>query len=392
MTTLITVAVPRNYLTRAFTFFLVGFALLSTVRDVGAEDPPVIAVSDRSTWPDPVNSVETFDRASRAEILAFSKVLIETESVITEPSVQSFLGLLWASLEAAYASASARCRPMEPFCPMNNSRVLLRERANVFARANWDQRYTPWLKNALAFHRAYLNELLRLAILFPRISSEIETYNTNEISGTELPDRQFLLTFDDGPTIEPNGVDINNGDTDRLMILLRELRLSAVAFVLGENFEARLQRTSPEDMRALYSGMCVGSHGWLHVSHAKWEQWEQSVLTSTALIRDVLPGEFVPLFRPPYGERRADSGEFFANQRLRVVLWNIDSQDWRDTVLADDAASRVMTLMLLWRHGIVLFHDVYPKAQTAVPQLAAWAARVGVHWLDCHRISSVRRQ
>jgi peptidoglycan/xylan/chitin deacetylase (PgdA/CDA1 family) len=100
----------------------------------------------------------------------------------------------------------------------------------------------------------------------------------------------------------------------------------------------------------------------------------------------------VPLFRPPYGERRADSGEFFANQRLRVVLWNIDSQDWRDTVLADDAASRVMTLMLLWRHGIVLFHDVYPKAQTAVPQLAAWAARVGVHWLDCHRISSVRRQ
>lgn len=35
---------------------------------------------------------------------------------------------------------------------------------------------------------------------FPKVSSEIDLFNTQEWNGDALPDRQFFLTFDDGPT------------------------------------------------------------------------------------------------------------------------------------------------------------------------------------------------
>src|SRR6185295_2905859 len=58
----------------------------------------------------------------------------------------------------------------------------------------------PWLAAARAFHRTYAAEQLRLASLFPRITSEVLTFDARERNGTEMADGDFLITFDDGPT------------------------------------------------------------------------------------------------------------------------------------------------------------------------------------------------
>ncbi|MCY1183826.1 hypothetical protein D9M71_667240 [compost metagenome] len=90
----------------------------------------------------------------------------------------------------------------------------------------------------------------------------------------------------------------------------------------------------------------------------------------------------MPLFRPPYGQRRADSQAFFASQHLQVVLWDIDAQD-QGPLSSEQSAQRVLTLMLLWRKGLIQFHDAQPKAQEVVAWLLKQTAQSGIGWEDC---------
>jgi peptidoglycan/xylan/chitin deacetylase (PgdA/CDA1 family) len=89
------------------------------------------------------------------------------------------------------------------------------------------------------------------------------------------------------------------------------------------------------------------------------------------------------LWRPPYGRRTADAAKILAAKRSRVVLWNLDSQDWNPKMDPAMITDRMISLMLLWRRGILLFHDVHPKATAVVPALVR-AFGAAVSWQDCH--------
>ena len=69
----------------------------------------------------------------------------------------------------------------------------------------------------------------------------------------------------------------------------------------------------------------------------------------------------------------------------RVILWDIDSKDWNKTEPAEQIPARTLGLMLAWRHGIVLFHDIHPKVRTALPAVLDATAGSGIHWKDCRR-------
>jgi len=43
----------------------------------------------------------------------------------------------------------------------------------------------------------------------------------------------------------------------------------------------------------------------------------------------------------------------------------------------------VMTLMLLWRRGVIVFHDTQDKARTALPWLLKQTAESGIGWQGC---------
>ncbi len=76
---------------------------------------------------------------------------------------------------------------------------------------------------------------------------------------------------------------------------------------------------------------------------------------------------------------------FFASNNLKVALWNIDSQDWNAKISNSEAAQRVLTLMLLWRRGVILFHDVHEKSAVAVPWIIEQTRSSGIVWDDCHK-------
>lgn len=359
-----------------------------------AAGPDTVARADRSLWPEPIDNPAAFDRASRAEILVFAAALAD-ESALDAQALQDKLHIKQADHNAVlkvqarlggelmknWKAAGTACKSGEDFCPAVDSFAQLAEAGHHVAD-KLPARYLPWYADAQVFHLHYADELLRLAALFPRISSEIDTYSPLERNGFELPDRRFQLTFDDGPTDK-------GGNTDLLLPLLAQQGVHASFYMLGERLQARLQQTQAPDLQQSYQGQCTSLHGWQHLSHQKWEQWQDSVTKTRDLVKATFPNNYQPWFRPPYGQRRSDSGSFFAAQGLGVALWNIDSQDWNAHVSGPEAAQRVMSLMLLWRHGVILFHDIHPKAQYAVPWLISHTQGSGVSWQDCRGYAAV---
>ncbi|MGE5515278.1 MAG: polysaccharide deacetylase family protein [Bacteroidota bacterium] len=355
-----------------------------------AAGPQQVAQMDRAVWPEPLASQRAFDRASRAEILVFAAALNDLSGKGEDElkqrlqikradtaAIRKTSDRLQAVLLDNFKIASRNCSADEPFCPAVVNADALAAAGNGLA-AQAPQPYQPWLAAAQGFHRTYAAEIVRLAALFPTISSEIETYGDGERTGLELADRHFQFSFDDGPTAK-------GGTSDSLMPVLTANGIHAPFFMLGERLAARVAKDGAPALRQLYQGQCPALHGWEHKSHQKGTEWQDSVLRSRDLVRDTFGVSHRPWFRPPYGQRSADSGAFFAANGITVVLWNIDSQDWNKEVSAQQAADRVVTLMLLWRRGTILFHDVHPKAAIAIPALAQGLRGSGVLWEDCRR-------
>jgi len=361
-------------------------ALLACLAAVAAPNDP--ATLDRSTWPEQLSSPALFDVASRAQILMFAHLLLVSE-LLDEPALKKRLGLkqinmaaidavrhrMWQRLLTSYNAAQQSCEQDASFCFYVEDMESLQKAAGKFRVAE-DSFYVRWAEPARAFNERYLDEQLRLAALLPQTSSEIQLMGDHERNGEGFNDRLFLLTFDGGPTMA-------QGNTDELADYLRKQKISGLFFVLGNALQARLDKTSMPAVRELYRQQCVGVAGWQYRSHSQWQDWEDSILRSVALVQNAVPDNYVALFRPPYGQRRADAAAFFKAQRLQVALWDIDSADATGKLSAEQSAQRVMTLMLLWRRGVIVFHDTQDKARKALPWLLRQTAESGIGWQEC---------
>nr|WP_095106163.1 polysaccharide deacetylase family protein [Pseudomonas sp. Irchel 3E20] len=363
--------------------------LMAGLLSVGAlAAPGDVATLDRSTWPEPLSSPTLFDVASRAEILTFARALLASEA-LDETALKQRLGLrqinrdaiervrerMWQRLLANYNFAQQSCDQDASFCYWVQDLDTLREQAGKFALGE-DSFYARWAEPSRSFHERYLDEQLRKAALFPQTSSEIERFGDYERNGDELNDRLFLLTFDSSAALQPD-------NAAWLADYLRKANLSAIFFVLGAEVQARLAQGSVASLQALYSRQCVGVQGWEYRSHSHWQDWQYSIERSVDLVKNKLPENFVPLFRPPYGQRRADAGGFLRAQGLQVALWDIDPQDTSGRLSPQQSADRVLTLMLLWRHGVINFNARQDGAKTALPWLVTQTAQSGIGWEDC---------
>lgn len=358
-----------------------------------AAGPARVASYDRALWPESIDNPQRFDRASRQEILTLVRVIARTP-LGDEASLQAFTGVKapntagiaqWLTetrqrLLANYQAASGNCDEAA-VCPSPADWQALVQ----LARAQTESTGTSaaWRQAAEAFHTTYLYEQVRLAALFPRISSEIARLDPQELTGTELPDRHFALSFDDGPS--------RNDETERLLRWLQDNGDSALFFVLGENLERRLGNQSAAVLGERYRGQCLASHGYRHAPHPKLADWQDSLDRTASLIVRVQPDTPTGSvwFRPPYGQRTLEQAHYLAAHDGRVVLWNIDSQDWNAKLPAAAMQDRLVTLMLLWRRGILLFHDVHPKARQALPELRHFMDASGLSLSGCQELAAL---
>lgn len=343
--------------------------------------PNKIAKSNRSLWAYKIDSKESFNFASKMEILAFIKELQKIEfdndleaftglKEIDLESISKYLERIKAKLLLNYRTAALEKEHLSNdfLVELGNARNYdeLKNIANI-AFEILPHELREWAKNAESFYQNYIYEQIRLAALFPKITSEILPLSDDEITGYELESGKFILSFDDGPS--------KNANTKNITNFLRERNIGAIFFVLDSSL-----KNQNIDFKKLYSGFAVGFHGFIHKPHTKKEIWE-NVPQYTKNI--VLSGNSKNCyFRPP--QRTMELVESLKDINCKIMLWNIDSLDWSPKISADEVLDRIITLSLLYRSGIILFHDIHPKAFKILPKYIEFINKSGLEIIMPH--------
>ncbi|MBO0593673.1 polysaccharide deacetylase family protein [Cellulophaga sp. E16_2] len=346
-----------------------------------------VDIMDTEPWPLKMESNLSFDIASKCEMLVFIEVFNSYDS-LSESVLTQRVALKSVNTESVTQWKEAtKTRILLNFNQLSDP--ALKELIPISKNSNWNalslatleqqfpSTFSAWYAATKLFYEDYVKEQIRLAALFPKITSEIIPFSDIEIQGHNFTDKNFLLTFDDGPTL-------GNGNTDKLIQVLDTYSLSGMFFVLGDNFEKRLKASSKQALQELYGENRVLSHGKVHKAHQKYAEWQASIDDTNTLIQNVFPTENknnLLYFRPPYGQRSTDMVTYFTDKKSKIILWNIDSRDWSAKLNVQQVAQREIKLMLLWRKGILLFHDIHSKVQEVLPIVHEYFKDTEITWM-----------
>lgn len=175
--------------------------------------------------------------------------------------------------------------------------------------------------------------------------------------GSEPPNeatkRTVALTFDDGP---------DPVNTPQILAILREHHIHATFFVKGSAV-----RANPELVRQIVAeGHSLGNHTENHRQLTKLtaEQVRFELSAAQTAVNDALGYEY-PLvqMRPPYGANNQTVREVVQSSGQCMVLWDVDSNDWRYKNNDELILSNVFDVeySVYRKGGVVLFHDVHPQ-------------------------------
>src|SRR5262249_55530344 len=133
--------------------------------------------------------------------------------------------------------------------------------------------------------------------------------------------------------------------------------------------EVKLGPVAPASYRILESGSSIGNHSYSHPVLPKLDPaaYTKEIESTNALLAYILKGE-PALFRPPYGASNEDILTKIQSDKMKTIIWNIDSEDWADPV-PNSIAQRVVTEVEKQGRGIILFHDIHKRSLEVLPQI-----------------------
>ncbi|PUA27851.1 MAG: 1,4-beta-xylanase [Cellvibrio sp. 79] len=170
------------------------------------------------------------------------------------------------------------------------------------------------------------------------------------------------ITFDDGP----------NSNTTALVNLLKQHSLTPVTWFnqgnnVGNNASLiALERSVGE----------VHNHSFTHSHMTSWTLAQ--VLDELTRTNQAIQNAGAPkptLFRPPYGEVNSTIQQAAQQAGLRVVTWDVDSQDWNNA-----SASAIVNAVNQLQNGqVILMHDgSYTNTNAAIAQIASTLRNKGL--------------
>lgn len=169
-------------------------------------------------------------------------------------------------------------------------------------------------------------------------------------SKSREPTKKIALTFDDGP---------HPRYTERILSILEKYNVRATFFVIGVNIQ-----NYPEPLKKIYeAGHEIGNHTFRHdnsndlnADNARLEMEKcDNIIYENIGIRP-------KLFRPPRGACNKDVIEAARSLGYSIVLWSIDTLDWKGT-----SSKCIASTVANGLHGgdIILMHDyTSPKNTT----------------------------
>jgi peptidoglycan/xylan/chitin deacetylase (PgdA/CDA1 family) len=161
----------------------------------------------------------------------------------------------------------------------------------------------------------------------------------------------IALTFDDGP---------HPTHTAPLLDTLAELAVPATFFVVGRDVDANPALVA----RMVRDGHELGNHTYQHryLPLARSRSVEHELrATDDAIARAA--GVVPAVARPPWGGRSPRNVRVFQRLRKRLVLWDVNSFDWKGKP-AREVADRVLDRA---RPGsIILMHEARDGGETTI--------------------------
>ncbi|HMD30812.1 MAG TPA: caspase family protein, partial [Candidatus Acidoferrales bacterium] len=126
---------------------------------------------------------------------------------------------------------------------------------------------------------------------------------------------------------------------------------------------------SAASYQIMEEGSTLANHSYSHALLTKLDEtgYTQEIESTDKLLRLIEKGDPV-LFRPPYGAANDGILDYVAAQKMKVMLWNIDSMDWADPI-PKSIEQRVLDRIALVGRGIILFHDIHSRAAEVLPSL-----------------------
>ena len=179
--------------------------------------------------------------------------------------------------------------------------------------------------------------ILLVAILLTGKAFANDMVYSSSVSDTN----KIAITFDDGP---------HPRNTKRILDILEKYQVKATFFVIGINV-----KNYPETLsKVIENGHEIGNHTY---SHQILKNKEKDVICKEIIDTEKEISKrntTTKILRPPCGLYDSNLIDFAKQNGYKIVLWNIDTNDWAHTS-ESDMISHVMSSV---KGGdIILFHD-----------------------------------
>ncbi|TLD30541.1 hypothetical protein PspLS_02315 [Pyricularia sp. CBS 133598] len=169
------------------------------------------------------------------------------------------------------------------------------------------------------------------------------------------------LTFDDGPSIY----------TESVLNLLRQHNAKATFFITANNGQWPMESEPWGSLvrRMMTEGHQIAHHSWSHqdMSSLSSDARRDDIVRAEEAFADVLGGRFPTYLRPPYGSCNADCLAQARRLGYHVVLWDVDSDDWRYQTEIERSERQVEEGLSVGG-SIVLAHDIHYNSSTRLTQ------------------------
>ncbi len=193
----------------------------------------------------------------------------------------------------------------------------------------------------------------------PVMATVEETEFESDSDSESIVKKRVAITYDDGP---------HNVKTKRIVDELEKYGFSATFFVLGTRIDGSTYNGTEGLRYAAEKGNEIAIHGYTHevyFDNCTDEEYENEMKKTESAIKSKLSGTSVRLMRPVGGKI---TDERIQKSKYSVILWNVDSEDWKYKYTSDDTAESakekvdaiVNNVMNNVRDGsIILMHDIY---------------------------------
>ena len=225
---------------------------------------------------------------------------------------------------------------------------------------------------------SYIVRMLALVLLAALLlvscsatASRENTATSEQGAGEDLPasgrpSKRVALTFDDGP---------HNTRTPAIVDELSKYGFHATFFVVGNRVDGTAYNGGDAMLYAIEAGNEIGIHGYTHeVYYNKCTDMEyaEEMTGTKKAIRGEAEGYKISLMRPIGG---AISQSRIESCPYSVVLWDVDSEDWKYKYTSgdsdEDCREKVDTIVNnvledVQDGSIILMHDIYESTLDAV--------------------------